>query len=218
MMSYREPGTPLSCRFFYPGGAHPATVARMNGFARRLVNLRTISRADRVLREVLPSLNLPTEARVLELGMGRGGLVALVSERLRPALYVGTDFDPDQVRAAREFISARFGSIPAPIALGQADARELPFKDRAFDCVFALMALHHVEPHHGEFARQPAAVREVRRVLRPGGWLVYKEFSKGGRLRRSLEDLGFGRVALHPHFRTETGVYRTSLDEGNAVR
>ncbi len=188
-------------------------MARMSGLSRWLINRRTVTRADRVLREVSGSLTLPDRPRLLELGMGGGGLVALGTERFRPALYVGTDVDPEQVRSAREFLSARFGTIPSPVLLSEVDALKLPFKDQSFDGVFALMSLHHVERHHGEFVQQPTAVGEIRRVLRPGGWLVYKDFSRGGRLRRTIEDLGFRRVALRSHVRTETGLYRSTEPE-----
>ena len=183
-------------------------MAEMNRFERWMVNRRTESRAQRVLPGLGPTFTLPSAASVLELGAGRGGLVALLHERFRPARLVGTDFDPRQVEAAREFLMARWGSVPSTIELEEADALSLPFSDASFDYVFAMVMLHHVEERPSEYARRPQALKEIRRVLRPGGRLVYSDIFRREEIRATLGELGFVRQFLRPSWRRDLGVFR----------
>jgi ubiquinone/menaquinone biosynthesis C-methylase UbiE len=179
----------------------------MPRFARWLVNVRTGARAARFLPMVAPSLNLDSTSRVLELGSGGGGMLAALHERYRPASLVGTDYDPFEVAAAQRYLTRRWGEIPPTIDVRQADALSLPFADGSFDCVFALEVLHHVEERHTDYEKRPTALREIRRVLRPGGRLVYADFSQKERFRDSLRELGFVPVLLHRRRRSEVGIF-----------
>jgi ubiquinone/menaquinone biosynthesis C-methylase UbiE len=183
-------------------------MAEMNRFGRWMVNRRTESRAKRTLAQIGPSLQLPTTAQVLELGSGAGGLIALLHERYHPARIVGTDYDPAQLGAARDFLNHRWGSVPASIELRQADALAVPFPDASFDFVFAMVMLHHVEPHFSEYVRRPQALKEIRRVLRPGGCLVYSEIFRRQDIRNTLHELGFAQVFLKSGWRRDVGIFR----------
>ncbi len=183
-------------------------MAKMNRFERWLINRRTEARARRVLARLGTALTLAPADRVLELGAGRGGLIGLLNERFHPAQIVGTDFDPEQVDAAREFLAARWGSMPTSVELRTADALALPFPDASFDVVFAMMMLHHVEEHHTEYRRRPAALAEIRRVLRPGGRLVYSEMFRREEIRATLVELGFTLELLRSGWRHDLAVYR----------
>ena len=183
-------------------------MAEMNRFERWMVNRRTASRARRVLAGLGPDFTLPSSATVLELGAGGGGLAARLYERFHPARLVGTDFDPEQVRAARGFLTARWGSLPPTVELRTADALSLPFPDASFDVVFAMLMLHHVEEHHQEYARRPQALREIRRVLRPGGRFVYSDMFRREEIRATLGELGFVPQFLRARWRRDLAVYR----------
>ncbi len=182
-------------------------MGEMNRFERWMVNRRTTSRARRVLDGLGPDLALPPTATVLELGSGGGGLVALLHERFHPAHLIGTDFDPEQVRAAREFLTGRWGLLPPTVEIRHADALSLPFPDAAFDAVFAMLMLHHVEDHHREYVRRPQALKEIRRVLRPGGRFVYSDMFRREEIRATLEELGFARQFLRATWRRDLAVY-----------
>ena len=90
-----------------------------------------------------------TGGRVLDLGGGNGLLAGHLQDRGMSSVVLD--------RAA--YVAA----APGPVL--QADARALPFPDRSFDAVAALWMLYHLE--------EPLLVlREVARVLRPGGSFV----------------------------------------------
>jgi SAM-dependent methyltransferase len=87
--------------------------------------------------------------RVLEVGCGNGGYLALVEA-------VGLDASVGMVRAAHQ--RAR-----GPVVCG--DVQQLPLGDGSFDVVLAPHMLYHVDD-------RTAAVRELRRVLKPDGRCV----------------------------------------------
>ena len=180
----------------------------MSRFGRWMVNGRTESRARKVLARLGPNFELSPSAQVLELGAGRAGLVALLYERYHPARLVGTDFDAAQVASAEEFLLGRWGHLPQSVELREADALALPFPGSSFDYVFAMMMLHHVEHRHTDYVRRPQALREIQRVLRPHGVLVYSDMTRREEIRRSLIDLGFTQLFLRPGWRSELAVYR----------
>lgn len=192
-------------------------MAEMHGFARWMVNRRTEIRARRTLARLGTHLGIRADDRVLELGSGGGGMLALIQERFRPARLVGTDYDPEQVSVATGFLTRRWGALPASVELRPADALAIPFPDASFDYVFAMMMLHHVESRHADFTQRPKALAEVRRVLRPRGALVYSEIFGRPEVRRSLAELGFTQEFLRSGWRSDLGVYRspaTATGEG----
>lgn len=183
-------------------------MAKMNRFERWTVNRSTESRARRVLAGLGSRLELTPSDRVLELGSGRGGLLALLQERFRPGRLVGTDVDEAQVASAQEFLTGRWRELPPSVELRTADALALPFPDGSFECVFAMMMLHHVETRFSEYERRPQALREIRRVLAPGGTFVYSDQFRRREIRDTLGELGFVREFLRSRWRHDLGMYR----------
>jgi ubiquinone/menaquinone biosynthesis C-methylase UbiE len=120
-----------------------------------------ISRAR--LREVLEPA--PGE-RVLEVGPGTGYYSIPVAGWLAPEGRLEV-FDLQQEmldHTLRRASEHGLGNVTAT----QGDARELPYDDASFDAAVLVTVL-------GEVPDQAAALREVRRVLRPGGRLVVGE-------------------------------------------
>jgi ubiquinone/menaquinone biosynthesis C-methylase UbiE len=101
--------------------------------------------------------------RVLDLATG-GGHTALALTPFAPRV-TAYDVTEPMLRAARGFLRER-GAAAAAFVAG--DVQALPFCDGAFDVVTCRIAAHH-------FADVAAAVREVRRVLRPGGSFLLQD-------------------------------------------
>lgn len=102
-------------------------------------------------------------ARVLDIATG-GGHTALAFARFTPSV-VALDVTVPMVQAARAFVAA--AGAPGVRFLG-ADVEALPFRDRIFGTVTCRTAAHH-------FPSLLPALREVARVLRPGGSLLAED-------------------------------------------
>lgn len=99
--------------------------------------------------------------RVLEIGCGPGKLLA---DMVRAGYTCAAiDRSPQMVAAARDELR-RQGLADRETPITQADVQHLPFLGESFDTV--------VSTFPTEYIHEPAALREVARVLRPGGRLV----------------------------------------------
>jgi SAM-dependent methyltransferase len=94
--------------------------------------------------------------RVLEIGVGPG--TDYVQWLRNGASAVGVDMSPGSLAEARSRVEAE--GLAGELL--QADAERLEFPDESFDVVYSYGVLH-VSPD------TPAAIREVHRVLKPGG-------------------------------------------------
>lgn len=99
--------------------------------------------------------------RILDLGCGPGAHLGLLAELVGEHGHVtGLDVDGDGVTVARRLWDVEIAGNRMSVL--QADVMALPFDDRDFDAVWASMVFHHL-PEPG------AALRELTRVIRPGG-------------------------------------------------
>ena len=109
---------------------------------------------------------IPRGERVLEIGCGNGKTSRTLTER--GCEVVGIDLSRSALDLCRSEVPINAGG---EILL--ADARSLPFEDRAFFAVFALHVIGHL-PKEG----RERAAQEASRVLRPGGTLYFTGFSR----------------------------------------
>jgi ubiquinone/menaquinone biosynthesis C-methylase UbiE len=123
---------------------------------------------DSARRKLLDQAELQGNYRVLDVGCGTGTL-AVLTKRLYPNVDV-LALDPDPralVRARRKAEQAR---VFVRFDRGFADA--VGYADGTFDRVFSSMMFHHLEPQDKE-----PALREIHRVLKPGGRLELLDFA-----------------------------------------
>jgi ubiquinone/menaquinone biosynthesis C-methylase UbiE len=121
----------------------------------------------------IAELGLPPDSRVLELGCGAG--VVAVDLAQRGYLVDGVDVNSAMIELARREVEA--AGVGDRVTLGIADAHELAFEDDRFDLVVALGVI--------PFLHTPAqGLREMRRVLTPGGYLLFSNDN-----RRRLDHL-----------------------------
>jgi SAM-dependent methyltransferase len=107
-----------------------------------------------ILERLIAGLNLPEGARLLEIGSGTGGNLAMLA-RFGEVCAVENDAYARRHASEISGISVRGGSLP--------DA--LPFDDGSFDLVCLFDVLEHVE-------NDAAALERVCRLLKPGGRAV----------------------------------------------
>ena len=109
-------------------------------------------------RLIRDGTELAPGTRVLEVGCGVGAVLAVLGQEFPGVRLAGVDIEPKQLEFARGHLE-RAG---VDASLVEADALALPFDDEAFDHVWMMWLLEHI-------ADAPAALREARRVLTPGG-------------------------------------------------
>ena len=138
---------------------------------------------DAIREALLTQADVQPSHRVLDVGCGTGTLVVLVKQRHPQADVSGLDPDPKALargrsKAARAGVTVRFDQ-------GFADA--LPYGDAIFDRIFSSLMFHHLPRDV-----KSGMLREVLRVLAPGGQLHLMDFTGSH---------GHGRLArlLHPH-------------------
>ena len=111
-------------------------------------------------RDVLAQLPRIPHARVLDLGCGQGNTTRCLAEALEPATCVGLEYDPNLVDYARTR-----NDNPPSVRFELGDATQLTFPDASFDIVFCrYLLIHMADPNR--------VVREMMRVVRPGGFAV----------------------------------------------
>jgi ubiquinone/menaquinone biosynthesis C-methylase UbiE len=102
---------------------------------------------------------------ILDVGCGTGRLLEAAGRRWREARLTGIDASEPMIAEARR----KHGGDPR-FTLEQGDASALPLGKASFDVVFSTMSFHH-------WGDQVLGIREVARVLRPGGLFVLADVS-----------------------------------------
>jgi len=118
---------------------------------------------ERVM-EIVGSYGLPAGARILDAGCGTGNYLVRLCEHGYQVL--GLDTAGHMLARARKKIHRLARSAGRSAQLHQSSLESaLPLADQAFDCIVSINALYMIEDPQ-------SALREFRRVLRPGGLLV----------------------------------------------
>jgi SAM-dependent methyltransferase len=122
-------------------------------------------------RQLVDTLVQP-RMRVLDLGCGNGRVSKYLLQR--GACVLGCDLSRTALRELQENLSAH-----RDLAISQGDARQLPFKDHSFHAVvFAFAGIDYIYPE----ADRLGALREIERVLAPGGCFIFSSHNPLGTL------------------------------------
>jgi ubiquinone/menaquinone biosynthesis C-methylase UbiE len=125
---------------------------------------KQIARAEEAgLRDMRKRLLADAKGRVLEIGSGTGLNLPWYGPEVESLTM--TEPSTPMVRRLERRLT---GLGPAPTVLLRAPAEDLPFESATFDVAVSTLVLCGVDD-------QPRALRELRRVLRPGGTLLFLE-------------------------------------------
>jgi demethylmenaquinone methyltransferase/2-methoxy-6-polyprenyl-1,4-benzoquinol methylase len=114
--------------------------------------------------------NIKPGSSVLDIAAGTGDLTILISRRVgAQGSVILSDINEQMLRAARARLART--DIPDNVQFVQADAERLQFEDDSFDAVTIGYGIRN-------FTDKMQALREILRVLKPGGQLTIIEFSR----------------------------------------
>jgi ubiquinone/menaquinone biosynthesis C-methylase UbiE len=159
--------------------------------------------------EIAALLTVAATDRLLDVGSGIGGPARYFARRFG-CRVTGIDLTPEFCDVARHL--TRLLALEDKVAFELGDATAMPFADARFEGAYSMNVSMNI-------ADKPALYREIRRVLKPGGWLMLSEIAKGEgppldypvpwaasagasflctpeETRRGLEDAGFEIVRM----------------------
>lgn len=110
--------------------------------------------------QAIEMMAIPADARVLDVGCGSGWATRLMAEKAPNGRVVGIDIADEMISLSEE-TSTSFSNIEFQVA----SAEKLPFSDGEFSHAFSMESLYY-------YADMLAALREIKRVLKPGGLFV----------------------------------------------
>lgn len=165
--------------------------------------LTKLAGVDKLRRALMDQAELAAGQRVLDVGCGTGTLLVFVKDQHPDVDAVGVDPDPKALERARR--KARRAGVDVQFDQGYANA--LSYPDASFDRVLSSLMFHHLESDD-----RNEAMRELRRVLRPGGRLELVDLAGrsagGNRLHRWLHS--------HPRMEDEQSLLALMSEAGFA--
>ena len=113
--------------------------------------------------------------KILDLGAGTLDGALEIARRSPGAIVAAADFAREMLRAGRGKLPST-GASAGRIDTHAADGHHLPYRDGAFDGAFSAFCVRNLRD-------LPSGLRELRRVVRPGGRVVILEFLRPERTR-----------------------------------
>lgn len=128
--------------------------------------IHVLTRAVNDLERLIPQ-RLPSYDVVVDIGCGWGRSFHLLHQRFKPRRLIGIDADPAMLAASAAEVRTR--NISVEFRLESASQLSLP--SESADMVFCHQTFHHL-------VEQESAIREIFRVLKPGGVLLMAESTR----------------------------------------
>ena len=140
--------------------------------------------------------HLSRDMNVLELACGTGQLSVPLSPYVR--LWEATDYSPNMIAEAKKRVTS------SRLHFSVQDAAALPYAPETFDAVVIANALH--------ILQEPDKVMaEIRRVLKPGGWLFAPTFVHGGGRLAGFRTWCMERTGFHVYHPWNAGEFLSYL-------
>jgi ubiquinone/menaquinone biosynthesis C-methylase UbiE len=155
-------------------------------------------------RQLIAQADVHAGGRVLDIGCGTGTLALMLKAQKADTHVVG--LDPDEHALDRAKRKAARAGVDVELVRGFADA--IPYADGSFDRVLSSFMLHHLTTDE-----KAATLRDVHRVLKPGGSFHLLDFSAAEHQPRGFVARLLHREG-HLHGQAPADVLRMLLDAG----
>jgi len=160
---------------------------------------------------ILQDLVIEQKSRVLEVGFGGGALLQSLCDRTPMGFVAGLELSGEMIARSRLLLRSQIDL--GRLELHQGSVESMPLEDEQFDRACAVNAIYF-------WPDLVSAMREFRRILRPGGRLVLGFLSDQDIGRAGLDRYGFQR---HPANAIEKALQATefeimSLNSGSDAR
>ncbi len=144
--------------------------------------------------KMINSISWRGDEQVLDVGCGHGLMLLAAAKRLTSGRATGIDIwsqvDQADNNPESTMENARLENVADRVELKSADARKLPFPDASFDVIVSSFAIHNLK----RASDRIQVMREIARVLRPGGQLAIADIRHTGQYERTLRTLGWTKV------------------------
>ncbi|MCP4474453.1 MAG: methyltransferase domain-containing protein [Gammaproteobacteria bacterium] len=153
----------------------------------------------RLVNQLVNSLRLKGDERLLDVGCGRGILLIAAAQQLTSGgEAVGVDLwlqryqSGNSEAATRE--NAQLARVDERITLVSGDMKALTFADNSFDVVVSSLAIHNIDSQEG----REQTIKEMSRVLKPGGKIAILDQQYVADYRHTLLKLGWHGLRTLP--------------------
>jgi arsenite methyltransferase len=152
----------------------------------------------KAIHRILDNIPWRGDENVLDVGCGRGLFLIAAAKRLKNGKATGVDIwrseDLSGNTAEAAIINAKAEGLANRIKIENTDARKLPFGANSFDVVVSSLAIHNIDGS----TERAKALREISRVLKPGGYLAILDIFHTAEYAKLLPQLGLSEVQLSP--------------------
>jgi len=146
--------------------------------------------------ELLDAAELRGDEKVLDAGCGRGLLLIGAAKRLKAGRATGIDIwsaedlSNNSSEATRD--NAKLEGVADKVRVESGDVRKMVYPEANFDVVLSSLVVHNIS----DAEERAQAIREMYRVLKPGGRLAMYDIFKTREYAKVLESCGAQNVTL----------------------
>jgi SAM-dependent methyltransferase len=143
---------------------------------------------------LLNAISWRGDEQVLDVGCGHGLMLIGAAKRLTTGKAIGIDLWQKEDQAGNSpqatWANVELEGVADRVEIRDGDARQLPFPDASFDVVLSSWALHNIYNR----AERDKAVREIARVLKPGGQVAILDIHHTSEYAAVLTECGLSGV------------------------
>lgn len=124
-----------------------------------------LSRYGQYKNDIFSKLNFKfvSGRKILDVGCGDGSDAQIFINQYKLDTYGIDIYEDDNIKDMKGLKFLKAGIL------------NIPFKDNTFDYVFLHDVLHHIDEDHQDYAKHIAALKELKRVVKKGGYIIIVE-------------------------------------------